>query len=322
MAEESEEQKEPEQTSNSKIKDAIKKHSKNYWAIAAVVLGVLLLLLLFSKTIGFSITGSAIGLNQAGEKIAESAQAQGVNAEVLKVNDKGSLYEVLLSIEDQQVPIYITKDGEYMVQGIMPLTAETPQAPAQQTQPTEIQKSDKPVVEMFIMTHCPYGTQAEKGIIPVLELLGDKIDGEIKFVHYFMHQPEETETPTQVCIREEQSDKYLDYLKCFLEDGDSERCLTKAKIDKTKLETCKTNNADSYYEADSELSQQYEVRGSPTLVINGVQASSGRDPASYLSIICSAFITAPEECSEELSTTTPSPMWGWEEEGADTTAQC
>jgi len=26
------------------------------------------------------------------------------------------------------------------------------------------------------MTHCPYGTQAEKGMIPVIESLGDLID--------------------------------------------------------------------------------------------------------------------------------------------------
>ena len=45
---------------------------------------------------------------------------------------------------------------------------------------TTVPKSDKPLVELFVMAYCPYGTQAEKGLIPVIELLGDKIDASIK----------------------------------------------------------------------------------------------------------------------------------------------
>ena len=154
-------------------------------------------------------------------------------------------------------------------------------------------------------------------------MLGDKIDSSIKFVHYFLHEPEEAETPLQVCIREEQSDKFLDYLKCFLEDGDAEKCLIEANIDKTKLDLCIAGKADDYYAADSELSEGYGVRGSPTLVINGVIADSGRSPAAYLGTICSAFNNAPEECEEELSDVTPSAGFGYTASaGGNTNAQC
>jgi len=37
-------------------------------------------------------------------------------------------------------------------------------APAAQ----ELPKTAKPKVELFVMSHCPYGTQAEKAMIPVV----------------------------------------------------------------------------------------------------------------------------------------------------------
>ncbi|MCK4552709.1 hypothetical protein KAT80_00710, partial [Candidatus Pacearchaeota archaeon] len=170
--------------------------------------------------------------------------------------------------------------------------------------------------------HCPYGTQAEKGIIPTIKALGDTIDAKIRFVHYFMHEPEETETPRQVCIREEQPSKWYDYLGCFLEDGDSDRCLIEAKIDKAKMNKCiSSGKSDEYYAEDSALSEGYGVRGSPSLVINGVMINSGRSPAGYLETICSAFNEKPEECNLELSSASPKPMWGYEE-GQDTGGQC
>ncbi|MBU3941884.1 MAG: hypothetical protein KKF74_03150, partial [Nanoarchaeota archaeon] len=47
-------------------------------------------------------------------------------------------------------------------------------------------KKDKPEVELFVMSHCPYGTQIEKGMLPVARLLGDKIDFNIRFCSYAM----------------------------------------------------------------------------------------------------------------------------------------
>lgn len=310
----------PDKLDASKI---VNKAKQNPWMIVSGVLLIVIIILLFR---GGGITGNVIAEGDVGGKLVDYLNARTGDEGVEYVSHKtfgDNLYEVIVSYQEQEIPVYMTKDGEYFVQGAIPMVPLTIDDMDSQTQPqpADVPKSDKPVVELFIMTHCPYGTQAEKGMIPVLELLGDKIDGDIKFVHYFMHEPEETETPIQICLREEQSDKYLDYLKCFLEDGDSDRCLTKTNIDKVKLDSCLGTNADSYYVGDSALSEGYGVKGSPSLVINGVMANSGRDPASYLSVVCSSFNEAPEECSEELSSSTPSPMWGWEE-GEATDAQC
>ena len=197
------------------------------------------------------------------------------------------------------------------------------------------------------MSYCPYGTQAEKGILPVLNLLGDKIDFELRFVYYAMHPSsgEVEEQLNQYCIQKEQEDKLYEYLECFLTEGDSEGCLTSTGINKVKLKTC-TDAADAEFEItinledesswlsgryplfniDKALNEQYEVGGSPTLVINGEKVSSARDSVSYLNAVCSSFTegNVPEECSTtEISSEVLSPGFGWTTaSGGSASAQC
>lgn len=305
------------------INKTLKNVKKNPWIISTIILAIIAMALLYT---GGGI-GASVSAEEAGQKIIDFAEAQGAQASLVEVNEKNGFYEVVISMQGQELPLYVTKDGEYFAQALVPLEAQASQPNQQQQQPpANVPKSDKPVVELFVMTHCPYGTQAEKGMLPVYGLLGDKIDSSIKFVHYFLHEgpkQEPYETPIQVCIREEQGDKYNDYLACYLEDGDSDRCLTEVGIDTSKLDTCKAGKADDYYAADSALSEGYGVQGSPTLIINGEIAESGRSPAAYLSAICSAFNDAPEECSEELNSVSSSPGFGYTAyAGGSTNAQC
>jgi len=299
----------------------------NPWIVASVVLGILVIILAINSFYsGF--TGGVVGTvseDTAANAVLDFANSQtGGGVELVEVNEKYGLYEVVVEYNDEEIPLYITKDGKNLVQGVTPLSAFDVQDAESEPEAAEVTKSDKPKVELFVMTHCPYGTQAEKGFIPVIKALGSLIDAKIRFVHYKMHAPEENETPVQVCIREEQSAKYLDYLECFLEDGNSSRCLKETGINEDDLNDCIENgNAEKYYNEDSDLSEGYGVQGSPTLVINGKIASSGRSPSVLLTTVCSAFNTAPDKCSSlELSSENPSPGFGYNASGSNTTASC
>ncbi len=315
---------------------------ENPWILSTIVFGVLAFILLSSS---LNATGNAISEKDAGEYLINYFESQGVNGlELNSITQENNFYKINITYQEQTIPFYVTKTGFLTGNSIVSLIEEPEEINSEDTnaQTQEIPKSDKPIVELFIMTHCPYGTQAEKGILSTIETLGNNIDAKIRFVHYFMHEPEETETPIQVCIREEQPDKFYEYLTCFLEDGDSDRCLLETGIDKTALATCVEGNAENYYAEDSELSESYGVQGSPSLVINNIKISSqdttgdgradsyvfndeiipfGRDSNTYKQIICSLFNTEPSECSTELSSTSPSPGFGWEE-GEDTGGQC
>ncbi|MBI2046623.1 hypothetical protein HYT26_00460 [Candidatus Pacearchaeota archaeon] len=284
----------------------------NPWKLSTAVLIVISLILAVFMLRG-GVTGNIIGESEIGEKALGffNTQLSKTSGTLNSVKEVSGIYEVIINAGGKNIPLYFTKDGNFIYPGseLMPVTEATGDTTSQ---PSQTQKSGKPKVELFVMTYCPYGTQAEKGLIPVLKLLGNKIDGKIRFVHYFMHgEKEEQETYNQLCIREEQAGKYLSYLECFLEDGDSSRCLTEAGIDKTRLNSCMKSKAKDYYKSDSALSNGYGVQGSPTLIINGQEASSGRSSSALLSAICSAFNNEPEECNEQVSSQDPAPGFGY-----------
>ena len=261
----------------------------------------------------------------------------GDNGEKITIKDaseENGMYKIIVSVAGgQEVETYITKDGKLFFDRTMNIekiekesqAAKDAEAPA----PAEAVKSDKPAVELFVMSHCPYGTQIEKGILPAVEALGGKIDFELKFCDYVMHgETELNEQLQQHCIKTEEPTKFTAYLECFLEAGDSKSCITKAKINASKLNSCvsatdkefnitknfadKTTWKGNYptFNIYKESNEKYAVGGSPTLVINGTTVKSGRDSASLLSTICAAFNISPAECSTELSSAEPAPGFG------------
>jgi hypothetical protein len=207
-----------------------------------------------------------------------------------------------------------------------------------------LEKTDKPVVELFVMSHCPYGTQIEKGILPVLDTLGDKIDFELKFCNYAMHgQVELNEELNQVCIQENYPDELNTYLYCFLEDGDTERCVEKLEFDQDTLDACIVEKDTEYkvtelfedkttwingnypqFNVFGDDVAKYGVQGSPAFVLNGVSVPTGRSSPQLLETICAAFIDAPEECDTVLEAINPSPGFGFEagSAAANAAAQC
>ena len=189
-------------------------------------------------------------------------------------------------------------------------------------------KSDRPVVELFVMSYCPYGLQMEKAFLPVWELLKNKADFSLKFVSYAMHGKKELDENTrQYCIEKEQPTKYLAYLNCFFSAGTNNgseakyaNCLNTAGINQTQLSNClaatdktfsitaKFNDQSTWlsgqypvYPVHSDLNDKYGVQGSPTLIINGAEAAAGRNPEAVKQVVCAAFKDAPAECSQKLS---------------------
>jgi len=182
-------------------------------------------------------------------------------------------------------------------------------------------QTNKPKVELFIMTYCPYGLQMQKAYLPVMKLLGGKADMDIKFVSYIMHGEREiVENNTQYCIQKEQADKYVSYAECFAATGNAASCLKLAKVDEAKLASCvlvtdKTfkitelfNNKNTWlsgnyplYNVHKDLNVKYGVQGSPTLVINGKQVNVNRTAEAVKTAVCDTFEVKPAECNTVLS---------------------
>jgi FKBP-type peptidyl-prolyl cis-trans isomerase 2 len=194
----------------------------------------------------------------------------------------------------------------------------------------DVVKSGKPVLDVFIMSYCPYGLQMQKAVLPVMELLGDKAEINIKWVSYIMHGKQEIDENTrQYCIQKDFPDMYLDYANCFTVSGSVEDCLSDAGIDTAALDACIAEadaqfNITGLYEDQSTWSggmyplymvdvaenQLYGVGGSPTTVLNGKVISINRSPEDVKKAVCCAFNEMPEECSTTLSTAAASPGIG------------
>ncbi len=223
--------------------------------------------------------------------------------------------------------------------------SEIANVPSEENAPqqTTVPKSDKPEVELFVMSYCPYGLQMEKAFLPVMDLLQKKADLSIKFVYYAMHGlPELQENTRQYCLETEQPDKFIPYMQCFVNKDDSSGCLSLVKANQSKLNACviatdkkygtieKYNDKTTWlggnypvYPIHQDLNDKYGVQGSPSLVINGVESSAARTPEAIKEAVCAAFNNPPAECEQSLSNSAPSAGFGTASgSGSATNAAC
>ncbi|MBW2980767.1 hypothetical protein KY360_05105 [Candidatus Woesearchaeota archaeon] len=305
-------------------KKKIKLKKIQMWQIATGVLGLLLIISILTHGFGPACAGGAgaqLSGQEAGDKVVSYINDQGGAATLESVEDKGNLYNLKLMVSGREFDSYVTKDGSLLFPQGIDLTGTT-EAPAQ-TSSEEFPKTAKPKVDLFIMTYCPYGIQAQQGLYPVMKLLGDDAEINIKWVPYIMHGLEEIdENNRQYCIQKEQKSKYVDYVECFVGSKDAEACGEEAGIDEDKVEACIEEADEEFqitedyeakdtwlsgrfpiYRVDKEEADSLGVRGSPTMFINGVQYGGARTPEAYKTAICNAFEEPPEECGEALSAT-------------------
>lgn len=243
------------------------------------------------------------------------------------INDKYSFEQTICDLTENEDVCKMAAEDK-------PDEPETPPAP-------EVPKTDKPKVEVFIMSYCPFGLQMEKAVVPVMETLGNKADIEVKWVSYLMHgEKERDENTRQYCIQKEEPEKFTEYFRCFAPEGDWEGCIDSVGIDSAKIDACVEATNQEYnimddfenpegrypkYMVHGDENTEYGVRGSPTTVINGVVASVSRSQQAVLEAVCNAFNEPPEECSTKLNTNAEQPSLGAIGEGsgtASTDASC
>jgi protein-disulfide isomerase len=192
-----------------------------------------------------------------------------------------------------------------------------------------VEKGDnKPQIDFFVMSYCPYGNVAEEAIEPAYQNLKDKAIFNPRYVVYAnyggggsdyciedgkycsMHGVQELNQD----IRELCVDKYMgidNYFKFVLEMND--KCTSKnadtcwvqvAKdlgLDTEKISTCESDEGVELAKENYDACQALGVSGSPTVFIEGEKYSGQRTPQAFQAALCNAFEDAPEECGTALS---------------------
>ena len=147
----------------------------------------------------------------------------------------------------------------------------------------------KPEVELFVMSYCPFGVQAEQELLPFFKKYGDTIDfklrfiigkdetsvenasGDIKFTS--LHgEPELIENKRQMVIAKLYPDKLFDYLLCRADHLEEAwvNCAKDVGLNVSRIaEAVESEKITLALVEEVQRKEELKIKGSPTLVIDG-----------------------------------------------------
>ena len=307
----------------------------NFWKIFSLILLILLLATNYQR---IPYAGKISLLNQSSEIgkktidfINNFLVQPGTSASLVSVTDKGSYYEILTSYQGNSIPIYVSKDGKMLFLQAINMDEYSKQASTRKNEQTQSQpqipKADKPVVELFVMSFCPFGNRAENTMYPVYKLLKDKVDWKIYYivsvsdntVSSLHGQPEVDEDEREACVLSEYGlEKWWEFTvyvnnKCGSRGECWEEAANQTGLDVNKIKDCVNKKGLELMKESASATNKAGVTGSPTLIINGVKSNvvyQYGNSEAYKQAICQAFKSPPPECSEVLESSTSSSSGG------------
>jgi len=224
--------------------DMTSKLRKNPWIISTVVLAVVVLVLLIGGVGGGS--ANVANQDQVTQRVLDFLNTQ-VPEGVTYVNTtlNGGLYEILVNYQGTQVPVYVTADGENLVQGVTPFSVVEQYAELDNStsEPVEVSIGNAPVlgdasapvtVVEFTDFSCPFcaaasGDNGELNAMMkqnqptwepiVTNMIKDYVDtGKVKFVvkYSFGHSGGHPAQLVAWCLNDQNSDLFWEfYSKAF-----------------------------------------------------------------------------------------------------------
>ena len=329
----------------SDLKHFIKNLDKNAKLVAIAVIGVIIVgaLIFGSSDSGFSLSdlASKLGLGGSNKAIAEKAikyindnqLSQSTATLVGDVTEESGLVKFKISIGTNQFDSYATKDGKLLFPQAFAMADEknngsqnqnantdNPSASPPKQTAADIKKVDKPLLEAYLVTRCPFGLQMQRvmasaisGAPSLEQYLKVRYMGSVssdgKTITAMHGEAEAAENLRQICIREEQPAKYWSYVSCQMKAANTEvSCEKSTGVDSAKLNSCVSDpeRGIAYAREDFDLTNKYNVTGSPTLILGGDKVSEfdfgGRSPEAIKSVVCAAFNSQPGFCSTKLDT--------------------
>ncbi len=147
----------------------------------------------------------------------------------------------------------------------------------------------KPEIELFVMSYCPYGVQAEQELLPFFETYRDTIDFKLRFIvgreevseektseqvkFTSLHgEPELIENKRQMVIAELYPDKLFDYLLCRADHLQEAwvNCAKEIELDVARIaQAVESEKLALELVKEIQRTKELNIKGSPTLVIDG-----------------------------------------------------
>jgi glutaredoxin len=239
----------------------------------------------------------------------------------VSINENRGIYEIKTRYQSKETSLYATRDCALLFPNVVNMSAAT----ATQTPTQTPVKSSRPSVDLYVMSFCPYGVQAETVMKPVVDLLGSKADIQVRYITTIngttvssvksLHGSSEAqEDLRQLCILKSYPEKYWNYLNLFNTrcypvwqnasslDSCRKNVTATLGIDLSKTDACAAGTEGlALLKQDETKVNQNGATASPTLIINGVKFSGSRTPEAFKTAICNSFDKVPAECTTTLA---------------------
>ncbi len=179
----------------------------------------------------------------------------------------------------------------------------------------------KKSLDLFVMSHCPYGTKAMlavkefadafgKDAAVSVHYIGDSADGKLTS----MHGPDEvTDDLREVCAIQHygQNQKFLDFLACRSKDlkADWKDCTGKTGIDAGVIQKCVDTEGQGLLTASFDVASKLKIQSSPTFLVNNRTTFNAQDAAGIAAQYCKAN-PGLAACSQKLTATAPAQAAG------------
>lgn len=259
--------------------------------------------------------------NNALTFINENLLQPGTTAEFVSVGEENGLYKIVVKVGENEPEVYVSKNGKFLfIQPPIDISASIEQEQNQNENANEeIPTSEKPEVELYVMSFCPYGNRAEDTMLPAYNLLKDKVDWKM---HYIVNvdgntvsslhgQPEVDQNEREACVLKNNGlDKWWQFTtyvntNCGSDGSCWQAAAQNSGLSASEISNCVSSQGLALMTQEAAATDEAGASGSPTLFINGTKTNEvykyGNSQA-YLDAICSAFANPPQECSESLPT--------------------
>ncbi|NMB75698.1 MAG: thioredoxin domain-containing protein [Myxococcales bacterium] len=158
-------------------------------------------------------------------------------------------------------------------------------------------------VEFFVMSQCPFGTQVEDAIAPVLkkfggdveftiDFIGDNKDGKLSSMH---GENEVNGDKVQLCAVKYAPYKYMDMLTCMNKNARGipdnwQGCAQETGMPVGQIKTCyEGQEGTQLLSASFDKARSRNARGSPTIYIAGKMYNGARSELAFSRAICDGY---------------------------------
>ena len=198
----------------------IDKFRDNPWIISTLALGLVIALLI--AFIGSSNEGEIVSEKIAADNLVSFIKSQNkgdVSFSVSSVQQEGQLYKIILNYQGQEVPIYVSLDGKYLVSDVIPLNEDLVLSPDNSVD-VEVEAGDSPVmgepdapvtIIEFSDYQCPFCARFFEQTLPEIEKNYIKT-GKVKLVYkdfplISIHPEAQKAAEAARCVREQKGDE-------------------------------------------------------------------------------------------------------------------